>query len=101
MFADLIMENFVETEDPKGLDNVIRTDWTAMFPSFRSLTILWSEDYRFQLQALLEVIQSICSLDTVFISRYHEWVKDVLTTEILAKFNAAGWCVEYDDEYAK
>ena len=121
LFAELIMENVVKTHEnkkknnvigsdcflkvlhkPKGKDNVIRTDRTAIFPSFRVLTLMGSNDYRFRLPALLGVVQLISSLDTVILNNIyvdHEWVKDALTDEIVVEFKDAGWCIEIDYEY--
>merc|ERR1712113_32917 len=97
VLSKLILFDVTETKEPKGMENVMRTVWTPIFPSFETLTIQFSKNYRFRLEGLLEAIQSISSLNTVIITVYHEWVKDVLTDEISAEFDAAGWSIEYDN----
>merc|ERR1712129_7658 len=96
----LIVSNVVETKGPKGMDNVLRFDVASLFPSLQTMTIKcsWDYGYRFRLQALLELMQSISSLDTVIIIG-HNWVKDVLTDEISAEFGAVGWCFRHDETY--
>jgi len=97
--STLIMSNVVKTKNPKGMDNVMRTDVASMFPSLQTMTIKNSGRCSFRLPALLELMQSISSLDTVIIFWFHKWIKGALTDDISAEFGASGWSFKYDEKY--
>ena len=85
----------------KGKDNVIRPEWISMFPSLETVTIITAGDwYMFRLEALLDSLSSIPNSSVTFaVFDDGEWAENALSADVSSAFNAAGWKIEYDEEF--
>ena len=80
-----------------GKENVLNPKWIQMFPSLNSVYIsTYGDYYKFRLEALLDSMQSISPSITVTVHDAGVWIKNALSDEISAAFDAAGWDIEYD-----
>ena len=87
-------------EPAEGKDNVLKSEWIALFPSVHTIKIRTrGEIYKFRLEELLESIRSFPRTVTVIVEDRGEWAKKAVTAEISGAFEAAGWDLEFVEDH--
>ena len=98
LMSKLVMFNveYCIGDSAKGKDNVLKAEWLSVFPSLRTVTIFNVDGYKFDLEALVDTMQSVSHSVTVIVVDRGEWAQRALTDEVAAAFGAIGWDTEYD-----
>ena len=95
---DLIMNDMVKGKsiEPKGNENLFKTEWISTFPSVKSIVILdyWLT-YKFRLEALLTAVQSISTSSKVIVIDEGKWTRKALNDEISETYREAGYSIKY------